>query len=64
MKKRTSCNRKLIKPVAMMGLSIHRYHAAHLLSSQVKLLKSVLAYSNEADEYADEVTFDMIQNFF
>ena len=61
--RRTSWRRKLINPVAITGLSIHRYHAAHCVSSQLSLLKSVLAYNIEADVYAGAVIFDIFRVF-
>lgn len=40
--------RKLIKPVAIIGLPIQRYHAAHCCSPHDRAEKSVPAYSSLA----------------
>lgn len=39
----TSCNRKLIRPVAMIGLLIQMYHAAQNCSNQLSLDRSTWA---------------------
>jgi hypothetical protein len=36
----TSCNKKLMRPVAMIGFSIQMYHAAQNCSSQLRLDRS------------------------
>lgn len=46
-----------MRPVARTGLPSQRYHAAHCVSSQLSLLKSVLAYNTWAEVYAGAVEF-------
>ncbi len=42
-KRSTSCNKKLINPVAMIGFPIQTYQAAHCCSSQFRDWRSVSA---------------------
>jgi hypothetical protein len=44
--KHTSCIKKLINPVAIIGFPIHTYHATHCCSSHESEEKSVPAYSS------------------